>query len=105
MALINCSKHGFQGAELVSPKLQRMILEDKKYTGKIHPISIKFDDLEFPRYITYEELVETGLEKNFSDGLVVFDNEQDAERAIGLFVPVCLKCLNEFVLKNGLSLE
>lgn len=102
MALVDCSKHAFRGAELVSPKLQNMIHNDDGYSGKVYEVSIKFEDLEFPRFITADELKEMGLEKKLSNGIIEFDNERHAEEVIGLFVPVCLVCFQEFVKKHSL---
>lgn len=97
MALINCTKHGVQGAEFVSPKLQSMILSGESYDGRIHDVSLKFEDLEFPRFITTDELGELGGEQELSNGVIEFDTEQDAERAIGMFLPICMQCLREFM--------
>jgi len=99
MALINCDKHGIQGAELVSPMLQNIILNKNDCTGRIHEISLKFEGLEFPRFITSDEIKEMGLEKKFSNGVIEFENEHDAEMAIGLFVPACLKCVIKSLAK------
>ncbi len=99
MGLVKCTQHGAKGIEFVWPPVRNMILSDSRYPGKIDEISLRFEDLAFPSSITGDELRDMGLEQQCSNGVVEFDNEHDAEQAIGLFVPVCAACFNEFMQK------
>ncbi|MDP9586967.1 UNVERIFIED_ORG: hypothetical protein J2791_006297 [Burkholderia contaminans] len=98
MAHAICETHGSQPAELVTRNVLDMIRSGvKPAAGRVFPITLVYEELEYPGYGMAEDLsVLRGMGGIWeSVEMCRFTDEQAMEKAIGLFTAVCAKCLAE----------
>ncbi len=98
MAHAKCEEHGLQPAERVTRKVIDVIRGRTDYRpGIVIPITLLFEDLEYPGYGTEEDRGELSRMGGVWESAEEcrFVDESAMENALGLFTAVCTKCLAE----------
>jgi len=90
--MMNCAKHGWQGAELVSAAVREQLLAGGgPGAGDIVLLDLTWDEIEFPLAALRSELPLSGTE--LKDGALRTNDEEVFSTVLGTLQPVCARCL------------
>jgi hypothetical protein len=96
MGMINCTKHGWQGVELVAPAIKSSVDSGTALPASTKLVTIHYDELEFDRFTEDEHLNQFAscLEPSDSNTFRI-KSEEHFDHIYGSFLPVCGLCLRE----------
>jgi len=98
MGVVVCEKHGRSSLSLVSPTVQKDIVNDERQARGIREIDVEY----------FEDLVQTFVVDEDFINNVIFDwngsepiKGENAEKIIHEVRPICARCLTEYLTALG----
>jgi len=94
--MMNCAKHGWQGADLVSAAVREQLLAGGgPGAGDIVLLDLTWDEIDFPLAALRSELPLAGTE--LKDGALRTNDEEVFNTVLGTLQPVCARCLRALI--------
>ena len=94
--MMNCAKHGWQGADLVSAAVREQLLAGGgPGAGDIVLLDLTWDEIDFPLAALRSELPLAGTE--LKDGALRTNDEEVFNAVLGTLQPVCARCLRALI--------
>jgi hypothetical protein len=96
MPMMNCEKHGWQGAELVTAAVKELLLAGGGPGAEdIVLLDLTWDEIEFPLASLRSELPLPGTE--LKGGALHTNDEEVFNAVLGTLQPVCARCLRALI--------